>query len=221
METKQIVLIVILVIGVYLFMNAQPKEGMGGEIEITEIPQEVKPTTIFNVQGYFIPDVTATYLLEAGPVLCPGGTCEGVVFNRAALITADKSACDGNVHYSGIFKEMNKGEKYTFSFNLKSSDILGEYSYKVYAYDKCEADGGVLLSSSQAKKVTVATSAREQENLFGNKEGTINNLYEGTGNFLTSLGTTWENMGNYTKSIVGGMALIFLTVLIVFREPKR
>jgi len=219
MENKSIILIAILVIGFYLFLNAKPKD-MGGEIEITEIPMEVKPESIFNIQGTFVPSESGFYLLEVGPVQCPNG-CQGNVFDRAALITADKSACDGNVHYSGIFKEMNKGEKYIFSFNLKSSDILGEYEYKVYAYDKCEADGGVLLSSSEVKKVTVATSAREQENLFGNKEGTINNLIGGTGNFLTSLGTTWSNMGGYTKSIVGGMALIFITILLVFKEPRR
>jgi len=219
MENKTIILIAILVIGVLIFLRAKPKE-MGGEIEITEIPDSVKPDSIFNIQGTFIPSADGYYLLEAGPVLCPGG-CQGNVFDRAALITADKSACDGNVHYSGIFQEMNKGEKYSFSFNLKSSDILGEYEYKVYAYDKCEKDGGILLSSSEVKKVLVSTSAREQENLFGNKEGTINGLYEGTGNFLSLLGTTWNNMGKYTKSIVGGMALIFITVLLVFKEPRK
>jgi len=218
MENKSIILIAILVIGVFIFLRAQPKD-MGGEIEITEIPNSVKPDSIFNIQGTFIPDVDGKYLLEAGPVLCPGG-CQGNVFDRAALITASNSACDGNVHYSGVFKEMNKGEKYSFSFNLKSSDILGDYEYKVYAYDKCFSDGGVLLSSSEVKKVLVTTSAREYENLFGNKEGTVNGLYEGTGNFLSSIGSTWENMGNYTKSIVGGMAMIFLIVLVVFKEPR-
>ena len=220
MNNKQIILIIILIIGVYIFLSAKPKE-MGGEIEITEIPDSVKPEAIFNIQGTFIPNTDGKYLLEAGPTLCLGGTCKGVVFDRAALITASNSACDGNVHYSGIFKEMNKGEKYSFSFNLKSSDILGEYEYQVYAYDKCEKDGGVLLSSSEVKKVLISTSAREQENLFGNKEGTINNIVGGTGNFFSSLGTTWDNMGNYTKSIVGGMALIFITVLLVFKEPRK
>jgi len=171
MENKTIILIAILVIGVFIFLRANPK-AMGGEIEITEIPNLVKPESIFNIQGTFVPDESGHYLLEAGPTLCPNG-CKGNVFDRAALITASNSACDGNVHYSGVFKEMNKGEKYSFSFNLKSSDILGEYEYKVYAYDKCEKDGGILLSSSEVKKVLISTSA-----LFR---------------------ITWNNLGQYGK----------------------
>jgi len=219
-KNKQIVLIVIALVGIYLFLNAKPKD-MGGEITITQIPLEVKPETIFNIQGYFVPSESGFYLLEAGPVSCPGGTCQGVVFDRGALITADKSACDGNVHYSGIFKEMTKGEKYQFSFNLESSDILGEYSYEVYAYDKCEKDGGVLLDHSGTKKVVVASGARGQEIMFGNKEGTINDFYEGTGNFLTSLGTTWKNMNEYTRFLVGALGIIFLITLIIFKEPRK
>jgi len=220
MENKQIALIVIVLVGIYLFLNAKPKEELGGEITITQIPMEVKPDVVFNIQGHFTPDANGYYLLEAGPVVCPNG-CEGNVFQRAALITADKSACDGNVHYSGIFKEMEKGQKYMFSFNLKSSDILGEYSYQVYAYDKCEKDGGVLLDHSETKKVVVTNGAREQEVMFGNKEGTINDFYEGTGNFLTSLGTTWKNMNEYTRFLVGAMGIILLVVLVVFKEPKK
>jgi len=218
-KNKQIVLIIVALVGIYLFLNAKPKD-MGGEIVITQIPQEVKPSTIFNIQGYFVPSESGFYLLEAGPVQCPG-ECRGNVFDRAALITADKSACDGNVHYSGIFKEMTKGEKYTFSFNLKSSDIVGEYSYQSYVYNKCEKDGGVLLDHSETKKVTIVEGAREQEIMFGNKEGTINDFYEGTGNFLTSLGTTWKNMNEYTRFLVGALGIIFLVTLIIFKEPRK
>ena len=117
-------------------------------------------------------------------------------------------------------KEMKKGEKYTFSFNLKSSDILGEYTYKVYAYDKCEANGGVMLTGSEVKIVTVINSASNQELVLGNKEGTINNLYEGTGNFLSSLGTTWNNMNEYTQFLLGGIGIILLITMILFKEPR-
>ena len=63
-------------------------------------------------------------------------------------------------------------------------------------------------------------NAKPNEVTSGNREGDINTFYEGTGNFLTSLGTTWQNMNEYTRFLVGGMGLIFLTILLVFKEPR-
>jgi len=218
---RNTILIGIVIIGILMFLNAGLKDNLGGEIKITDIPLEVKPNTIFNIQGYFIPDVDGKYLLEAGPVLCLGGTCQGNVYDRAALITADKSACDGNVHYSGVFEDLKKGEKYIFSLNLESSDILGEYTYQAYVYDKCEANGGVMLSGSERKIIKVNNHARAVEIINGNREGTINDAFDKVANFWDSIVSSWENTHSYIRFILGGLFLIFCTVFVTFPPEKK
>ena len=57
--------------------------------------------------------------------------------------------------------------------------------------------------------------------MFGNKEGTINDIIGGAGGFFESLGSTWKNMNEYTRFLLGGVGIILLLTLVVFKEPRR
>lgn len=223
---KTILLLLILAIGVFLFINAKPKAEMGGVVTITDIPTEVRPSVPFTIKGTFTPSADGVYLLEAGPVKCPNG-CAGNVFELTTptmsiapgVLMADDSACDGNVHFSGVFQEMKKGVTYPYSFNLRSSRIEGDYEYAVYAYDKCGKDGGVELTTSGRKPITVSSDAPATEvDWSGNREGSVSDSFV---TFYDTALATWKNMDSNIQFLLGGIMVMFVIILFAFQPPKR
>lgn len=224
LSSYQTILLIVLVIaaGYVIISNPRDTEYMGGTFNITEIPTAVLPDTTFNVKGTFTPSKTGTYLIEVGPIKCPDG-CDGNVFNRKATLTASASACDGNLHFSGLFEEMEKDEVYDFSFNVKSSDIIGEYTYQVYAYDKCSKDGGKELAASEQRIINVRDSVPESDvDEYGHQAGLINDVsFDGFTKTWSSITAWWNDCDEYVKFIVGALGIMIIVVLFGFQTPKK
>lgn len=139
-------------------------EWIVGEFVNIESPQvNVKKDSPFIISGDFIPSYTgsnipSTYLIEVGPVECPGG-CAGNVFSFMQ-VTATESVCDGNKHFAGKMITPSGVETVKFDFCVEAGSVLGDYVYKVQIFSGCGLDA---ILSSQEIIVTVADDSTYPE----------------------------------------------------------
>lgn len=188
-----------------------------GGIFAFSAPDKVRPDTVFTTKGTFLSYADGYYLLEVGPVECPGGCNNANIYSITAL-QASKSACDGNEHFSGAKSFIKKDDSVNFVFNVKSPPTEGTYKYGAVAFTNCARDGGKLITNSKLIEINVAEDAPELEvEELGNQPGTINKFFGGIKSFKDYLGLNKEN--KTTLFLILGIAG-FIVILYFLRDKK-
>lgn len=191
-----------------------------GGVFTFKAPEEVKPESLFTIEGTFKASAGGSYLLEAGPIECPGG-CEGNVYS-VVLFQASKSACDGNVHYAGKKVYLNSGDVAEFDLNVRAPNTVGTYTYAIGAYTNCFKDGGEEIVRSRAFNIDVKEDApviKAKEITDESVEpGTVDNLKTG----FTDIGD-WIERNKDNKLLlysIAAIAGIFL-IMFAFKEDEK
>lgn len=113
--------------------SVQAPQGSGRFTSIS-YPREVKIGEQFHVKGSFLCTGTGPFILETG--------VDPTSIRTLAVLTSERSPCDGSAYYSGLQVNGVAGRTYTFDFAVRAPLNPGKYTLSVHSWTACWKDGG-------------------------------------------------------------------------------
>lgn len=107
--------------------------ALSGEFTRVLFPEEIQIGQTYTVEASFRADVEGVYYIESGADQEP---------QPLALIQAEGSKCDQDIHYAGEWLSFDAGETAEIEFTLVAREESGLYGILVGAYTGCLTEGG-------------------------------------------------------------------------------